>query len=187
MLRRKPRVREHAVRLTTRAGSQSGPGSLAHCLGAAGRYAACVTPAGAGPGAGAALSGTGPGSAAAFSRARKAPSSSMVLISGAGNTTVVFLSTPISTRLCRFRSCSADAADVQVDLVGLRQRLVQGVLAHDLAQRGLRDLVDGRAHVLDRDHRLHRVDHPEVGDRGHIDADVIPGDDAAATPGAARR
>ena len=31
----------------------------------------------------------------------------MVLISGAGNTTVVFLSTPISTRLCRLRSCKA--------------------------------------------------------------------------------
>src|SRR5664280_1569440 len=34
---------------------------------------------------------------AAFSRARKAPSSPIVLISGAGKTTVVFLSTPIST------------------------------------------------------------------------------------------
>jgi hypothetical protein len=31
----------------------------------------------------------------------------MVAISRAGNTTVVFLSTPISTRLCRLRSCSA--------------------------------------------------------------------------------
>ncbi len=31
----------------------------------------------------------------------------MVLISGAGKTTVVFRSTPISTRLCRLRSCSA--------------------------------------------------------------------------------
>jgi len=45
--------------------------------------------------------------AAAFSWARKEPSSAMVVISGAGNTTVVFLSTPISTRLCRLRSCSA--------------------------------------------------------------------------------
>src|SRR6185312_15630031 len=42
--------------------------------------------------------------AAAVSRARKAPSSPIVLISGAGNTTVVFLSTPISTRLCKLRS-----------------------------------------------------------------------------------
>ena len=32
----------------------------------------------------------------------------MVLISGAGNTTVVFLSTPISTRLWRLRSCKAN-------------------------------------------------------------------------------
>ena len=45
--------------------------------------------------------------AAAVSRARNAPSSPIVLISGAGNTTVVFLSTPISTRLCRLRSCRA--------------------------------------------------------------------------------
>ena len=35
------------------------------------------------------------------SRARKEPISSMVLISGARKTTVVFLSTPISTGLCR--------------------------------------------------------------------------------------
>src|SRR6266511_2478340 len=44
---------------------------------------------------------------AAASLARNPPSSWMVLISGAGNTTVVFLSTPISTRLCRLRSCNA--------------------------------------------------------------------------------
>src|SRR6185436_3730656 len=37
--------------------------------------------------------------AAAFSRAMKVPSSPIVLISGAGKTTVVFLSTPRSTRL----------------------------------------------------------------------------------------
>ena len=47
------------------------------------------------------------GFAAVASRARKALSSPMVVISGAGNTTVVFLSTPISTRLCRLRSCSS--------------------------------------------------------------------------------
>ncbi len=47
------------------------------------------------------------GPAAADSRARKVPSSVMVVIRGAGNTTVVFSSTPISTRLCRFRSCKA--------------------------------------------------------------------------------
>jgi len=34
-------------------------------------------------------------------------SSAIVVMIGDGNTTVVFLSTPISTRLCRLRSCSA--------------------------------------------------------------------------------
>jgi hypothetical protein len=42
----------------------------------------------------------GPVLAAAFSRARKAPSSGMAVINAAGNTTMVFVSTPISTRLC---------------------------------------------------------------------------------------
>ena len=32
----------------------------------------------------------------------------IVLMSGAGNTTVLFLSTAISTRLCRLRSCNAN-------------------------------------------------------------------------------
>ena len=71
-----------------------------------------------------------------------------------------------------------DLADVEVDLVGLGQGLVQGVLADDLAQRGLGDLVDRGVDVLDRDDRLHRVDDPEVGDRGDVDADVVAGDDA---------
>jgi len=52
------------------------------------------------------------------------------------------------------------------------------VLADDLPQRGLGDLADGVADVLDRHHRLHRVDHLVVGDRGDIDADVVAGDDA---------
>jgi hypothetical protein len=43
-------------------------------------YAALVTPAGAAAGTGAALGGVDPVLAAAFSRARKEPSSSMVLI-----------------------------------------------------------------------------------------------------------
>jgi hypothetical protein len=46
--------------------------------------------------------GDGAAPAAVASRVRKAPSSPMVLISGAGKTTVVFWSTPISTRLCRW-------------------------------------------------------------------------------------
>src|SRR6185503_14160877 len=45
--------------------------------------------------------------ALAFSRLRNAVSSWIVLMSGAGKTTVVFLSTPISTRDCRLRSWSA--------------------------------------------------------------------------------
>src|SRR5665647_3578669 len=54
------------------------------------------------------------GVAAAASRARKAPSSAMVVMIGAGNATVVFLSTPISTRLCRLRSCSANGWAIMV-------------------------------------------------------------------------
>src|SRR5439155_296076 len=50
-----------------------------------------------------AVAADGEASAAVASRVRNAPSSPMVLISGAGKTTVVFLSTPISTRLCRLR------------------------------------------------------------------------------------
>jgi hypothetical protein len=38
----------------------------------------------------------------------------MVLISGAGKTTVVFLSTPISTRLCRLLSCKASGCAIIV-------------------------------------------------------------------------
>src|SRR5664280_2346773 len=62
-----------------------------------------------------AMAGVGAGgAAAAASRARQDPSSPTVLISGAGNTTVVFLSTPISTRLCRLRSCSASGCAIMV-------------------------------------------------------------------------
>ena len=66
----------------------------------------------------------------------------------------------------------------EVDAVGLGQGLVKGVLADHLAQGGLGDLVDGRGHVLDRDHRLGRVDDLVVGDGGDVDADVVAGDDA---------
>ena len=71
-----------------------------------------------------------------------------------------------------------DRADVEVDLVGLGEGLVQGVLADDLAQGGLGDLVDGGVDVLDGDDGLHGVDDPEVGDGGDVDADVVAGDDA---------
>jgi hypothetical protein len=69
-------------------------------------------------------------------------------------------------------------ADAAVDPVGLGQGLVKGVLADHLAQGGLGDLVDGRGHVLDGDHRADRVGHPVVGDGRHVDADVVAGDDA---------
>src|SRR5215467_3593599 len=52
--------------------------------------------------------------AAACSLVRNEPSSAMVLISGAGKTTVVFLSTPISTRLCKLRSCRASGWAIMV-------------------------------------------------------------------------
>ena len=184
---------------------------------------------------------------AAVSRARKLPISPIALIIGAGNTTVVFFSTPSSASVCRFRSCRAsgcaiivsdaspraaaaidspsaaiilarfsrsasacraiarfmlsgnwisfsstrchfhaplegrhieDLLDVGVDDVGFGERLVQGVLTDHLAQRRLRDLVDGGVDVLDGDHRFHRVDDAEVGDCGNVDADVVAGDDA---------
>src|ERR1035437_2758242 len=76
-----------------------------------------------------------------------------------------------------------DLADVQVDLVGLGQGLVQGVLADDLAQGGLGDLVDGGVDVLDSDDGFDGVDDAEVGDGGDVDADVVAGDDALRLDG----
>jgi len=35
--------------------------------------------------------------------------------------------------------------------------------------------------ILDRDDRFHRVDNPEIRNRGNIDADVMAGDDAFGT------
>src|SRR5579885_3006895 len=49
-----------------------------------------------------AAGGAGSAPAAWLSRSRNAPSSAIVLISGAGNTTVEFLSTATSTSVCRF-------------------------------------------------------------------------------------
>jgi putative drug exporter of the RND superfamily len=51
--------------------------------------------------------GVGSSAAALVSWAMNAPSSAIVLINGAGNTTVEFLSTATSTKVCRLRSCSA--------------------------------------------------------------------------------
>jgi hypothetical protein len=41
----------------------------------------------------------------------------------------------------------------------------------------LRDLVDRRLDVLDRDHRTDRILHPVIGHGRHINADVVLGDD----------
>ena len=60
---------------------------------------------------------------------------------------------------------------------GFGEGLVEGVLPDDFPQGGLGDLgdlVDRGPDVLDRDHRLHRVDDAVVGDGGHVDADVCP-------------
>src|SRR6266536_4246612 len=76
-----------------------------------------------------------------------------------------------------------DFADVDVDAVGLGQRLVEGVLPDHLAQGGLGDLVDGRPDVFDGHHRLDRVDDAVVGDGGDVDADVVAGDDALGLDG----
>jgi hypothetical protein len=48
-----------------------------------------------------------------------------------------------------------DHADVLVDPIGLFQDLVKCVLIDDVAKRGLSDLVDRCADVLDRDHGPH--------------------------------
>ena len=69
-------------------------------------------------------------------------------------------------------------ANARVHTVGLGQRLVESVLTDDLAQRCLSDLIDRGVDILDRDERLHRVDHSKVGDGGDIDADVVARDDA---------
>lgn len=67
------------------------------------------------------LTGAGASEAAALnfsavlvSLARNDAYSLIVLMSGAGNTTVVFLSTPDSTRVCRFRNCNANGCAIIV-------------------------------------------------------------------------
>jgi hypothetical protein len=59
-----------------------------------------------------------------------------------------------------------DLADADVEAVRFGQCLVESVLADHLAERGLRDLIDGRLHVLDRHDGLDGVEDAEVGDRG---------------------
>lgn len=98
-----------------------------------------------------------------------AESSAIVVMMGDGNTTVVFLSTPISTRLCRLRSWSA---------IGLRERLVGTVLADDLPKGRLGNLVNFRLDILDYHNGFLGVHHPVVGNCGNIDAHVVARDDA---------
>ena len=68
--------------------------------------------------------------------------------------------------------------DVGVDHLGVRQRLVEGVLADNIAQRRLGDLIHCGTHILDDHHRLHRIHDPEIRDSGNVDTDVVTGDDA---------
>jgi hypothetical protein len=70
-----------------------------------------------------------------------------------------------------------DLADVLIDAVGLRQQLVERVTSHHRPKRGLGDLADRGLDVLDRDHRTDRILHAVIGHRGHVDADVVLGDD----------
>ena len=70
-----------------------------------------------------------------------------------------------------------DLLQDRVDLVSLREELVEQVLAEHRPQRRLGDL-RGRDHeVLDLHDRGLRVDDPEVGDRVHAHRDVVLGDD----------
>jgi hypothetical protein len=70
-----------------------------------------------------------------------------------------------------------DLADVLIDAFGLGQQLVERVTTHHRAEGGLGDLADRGLDVLDCDHRTDRILHAVIGHRGHVDADVIPGDD----------
>src|SRR5947208_3074863 len=70
-----------------------------------------------------------------------------------------------------------DRLQVGVDLLPLREQLVQlGLTAH-AAQRGLRVLRGGEEIVLHLDDGAVRVDHAEVEARVHLERDVVLGDD----------
>ena len=65
----------------------------------------------------------------------------------------------------------------EIDLVPLGQQIVEFSLAANAAQRGLGQLAGGVEVVLDGDNGFHRVDHPEIDHRAHLDRDVVAGDD----------
>ena len=73
-----------------------------------------------------------------------------------------------------------DFLHVVVELVALRQHLVEVVLAEHRAQRGLGELAGGHVVVLDTDHRALRVHHPVVEHRVHVHGDVVLGNDVLA-------
>ena len=69
-----------------------------------------------------------------------------------------------------------DLLQPQRQPLALGEQLVEVGLAEDAAQRRLRLLARGVEEVLDGDHRLQRVHHPEVDDRVHLHGDVVAGD-----------
>ena len=69
-----------------------------------------------------------------------------------------------------------DLLQDRVDLLALREQLVEHVLAEHRPQRRLRDLRRRDHEVLDLDDRVLRLDDPEVGDRVHAHRDVVLGD-----------
>src|SRR5258705_266557 len=66
--------------------------------------------------------------------------------------------------------------ELLVDLLALREQVVEIQLAERAAQRGLRELGGGVEEVLHLDDGLLRVDHAEVDHRGDLEADVVAGD-----------
>ena len=66
--------------------------------------------------------------------------------------------------------------DVAIELLALRQQLVELVLAKDCAQRRLRELAGRFVEVRHLDDRELRLHYPEIHDRVHLHRDVIAGD-----------
>src|SRR5262249_55953938 len=65
--------------------------------------------------------------------------------------------------------------NVGIELVALRQHLVEVVLAQYPAQRGLRELAGGGEIIADLDDRPLGVHHPEIEDGADLDRDVVAG------------
>src|SRR6266404_3153112 len=69
-----------------------------------------------------------------------------------------------------------DSLDVEIELLALRQQLVELVLAQHRAQRGLRQLAGGLQEVDHLDDRVLRVDDAEIDHRVHLHRDVVARD-----------